>query len=348
MKISFVGDIGLHNGYENGNYDKKGLRKYLTQFHNNDLIIGNLETFVRSNYRNPIKTPTLETSKTSYDILKGFNWLLGTANNHLFDTGLSGYNYSIEHLNQIGIETWGTSLKSDVKPFRKTINDTKISIFNYVHLDTGLKTPSECKINVPTYDRDKIIEAILLEKKTSDLVILYFHWGGSMDYGHFPDEYQINDSKNFIDAGADGIFGTHNHCIQPIDYYKSKPIVYGLGHFLFDDFYCNGTKTFLRPSGKKGISVDLIINKHKISQLNVNGFEIKNLVAQSSKKVLKKLKRINLFFKIYKRFKIIRTVYKLYLKKVEPKIFYYQLSDKSFGQKLKSISFSKIKQLFKS
>lgn len=348
MKISFVGDIGLHNGYENGNYDKEDLRKYLTQFQNNDLIIGNLETFVRSNYRNPIKSPTLETSKTAYDVLKGFNWLLGTANNHLFDTGLSGYNDSIQHLNQIGIKTWGTSLTSEVKPFRTTINDKKLSILNYVHLDTGLKTPSECKINIATYDRDKIIEAILLEKKTGDLVILYFHWGGSMDYGHFPDEYQIKDSRYFIDAGADAILGTHNHCIQPIDYYKGKPIVYGLGHFLFDDFYYNGIKTFLRPSGKKGISVDFTLNKSEIFQLNVNGFEIKNLVAKSSKKVITKLNRINLFFKFYKRVKLIRTLYKLYLKKVEPKIFYYQLSDKSFGQKLKSISFSKIKQLFKS
>ena len=38
----------------------------------------------------------------------------------------------------------------------------------------------------------------------------------------------------FVDAGADAIVNHHQHCFSGYEYYKNKPIFYGIGNFCFD------------------------------------------------------------------------------------------------------------------
>lgn len=46
---------------------------------------------------------------------------------------------------------------------------------------------------------------------------------GNLEYAH-----------RLLDAGADGIVGTHPHVTQTIEWYQDKPIVYSFGNFVFD------------------------------------------------------------------------------------------------------------------
>ena len=39
--------------------------------------------------------------------------------------------------------------------------------------------------------------------------------------------------KQYIDAGADMVIGSHPHVLQGMEYYKGKPIIYSLGNFIF-------------------------------------------------------------------------------------------------------------------
>ena len=39
--------------------------------------------------------------------------------------------------------------------------------------------------------------------------------------------------RQYIDAGADLVIGSHPHVLQGIEYYQGKPIVYSLGNFVF-------------------------------------------------------------------------------------------------------------------
>ncbi|MFR4122392.1 MAG: CapA family protein, partial [Clostridium sp.] len=48
-----------------------------------------------------------------------------------------------------------------------------------------------------------------------------------------PEDYQRSLGKQYIDAGADVVIGSHPHVLQGVEYYKGKPIVYSLGNFIF-------------------------------------------------------------------------------------------------------------------
>lgn len=64
-----------------------------------------------------------------------------------------------------------------------------------------------------------------------DLLFTYFHFGISMQ--REVAEYQRTVAQGMIDAGADGVFGSHAHVVQPIEVYKGKPIFYGLSQVIF-------------------------------------------------------------------------------------------------------------------
>ena len=50
-----------------------------------------------------------------------------------------------------------------------------------------------------------------------------------------------------IDAGADAVFGTHSHCISSFSQYKKKPIIYGMGNFLYPDNCLKPPRPFYYP-----------------------------------------------------------------------------------------------------
>ena len=49
------------------------------------------------------------------------------------------------------------------------------------------------------------------------------------------EEVQLTTGKAYLDAGADVIIGGHSHCLQGMEYYQGKPIVYSLGNYWFND-----------------------------------------------------------------------------------------------------------------
>ena len=47
-------------------------------------------------------------------------------------------------------------------------------------------------------------------------------------------DYEFVLARSAIDFGADVVLGHHHHFLRGIELYRSKPIFYGLGHFVFD------------------------------------------------------------------------------------------------------------------
>ena len=59
------------------------------------------------------------------------------------------------------------------------------------------------------------------------------HWG--IERNTYPEDYQKTLARQYIDAGADAVIGSHPHVLQGIEYYQGKPIFYSLGNFIFNN-----------------------------------------------------------------------------------------------------------------
>lgn len=65
----------------------------------------------------------------------------------------------------------------------------------------------------------------------ADIVLVTIHWGDELE-GE-PNADDVERAHALIDAGADAVFGHHSHRLQPLEWYRGKPIFYGLGNFVW-------------------------------------------------------------------------------------------------------------------
>lgn len=82
-------------------------------------------------------------------------------------------------------------------------------------------------------DLSRLIAAVHAAAEAGAPVIVSFHWGDSRLPWRLC-EYERELGRAAIDAGASCVLGHHHHFIKGVEVYKGKPILYGLGHFVFD------------------------------------------------------------------------------------------------------------------
>lgn len=105
-----------------------------------------------------------------------------------------------------------------------------------------------------TYDPAVLLEEIRKAKEICDLVVVYVHWG--IEREAYPKDYQRQLGRQYLDAGADLVIGSHPHVLQGIEYYDGKPIVYSLGNFVFGSSI---PRTVLLKAGWDGEEMSLSI-----------------------------------------------------------------------------------------
>jgi poly-gamma-glutamate synthesis protein (capsule biosynthesis protein) len=71
-------------------------------------------------------------------------------------------------------------------------------------------------------------------RRRCDLVLVYQHWGASMNPQVLDFQRVIGHAA--IDAGAAGVFGGHQHVVSAIEFHNGCPIVHGMGNLVFDIF----------------------------------------------------------------------------------------------------------------
>jgi hypothetical protein len=119
-------------------------------------------------------------------------------------------------------------------PTRGGISPLRVSTF-YEPLENIYEqpgTPSRTVTVVDHRDLHHALEMIRRARAESDFVVASFHWG--VHFTHDLTSYQPDVAYAAIDAGADLVLGTHPHCLQGIDVYNGKFILYSLGNFAFE------------------------------------------------------------------------------------------------------------------
>jgi len=107
------------------------------------------------------------------------------------------------------------------------------------------------------------VEALAAEH---DIVIPFFHMG--RQYLGVPPPWAVEATHACIDAGAALVVSSHPHIIQGMEIYKGKPIVYGLGNFIYDQMFSVSTRT--------GEVLALTFKGDRIIGLRVHGVEIED------------------------------------------------------------------------
>lgn len=245
--ISFVGDVSLADDwYIMPEYDKRNKKVYgilsedvVNIMTSSDIMVANNEfTISNRGEKMPNKYYTFRASPQRLSIYEemGVN-LVTLANNHIYDYGETAFYDALDALEQYEIPYIGAgrNIEEAKEPYYYIINGYKIGFVNATRAEKYILTPEATETTggvLRCYNPTTFIEVIKEAKNNCDYLIALVHWG--KEDSSKLEQVQIDTSKQYIEAGADVIVGTHAHTLQGIDFYQEKAIVYNIGDFIFN------------------------------------------------------------------------------------------------------------------
>lgn len=293
MEIAIAGDIYISDAFK----DKRLIDNSIIElFSGVDYKIVNLEAPITID--NP-KNKLLKTGpniRMSIDTIVPFLTqlkinIVTLANNHILDYGESGLRNTFDTLSRININYVGAG--DNISQARKHItlkkDDVQIAILNFCENEWSIAKEKSAGANpLNTIDNaNQIKEA----KLNNDKVICIIH--GGHEYYNLPSPNTRKLYQFYVDNGADIIIGHHTHCIGGFEIYKSAPIIYSLGNFLFtykseNDEWYNGLITKLKLTKTDPITFNLIpIRQSK------NNYYLSIISGNSQKHIFEKINYLN-------------------------------------------------------
>ena len=161
------------------------------------------------------------------------------ANNHAIDYGFEAMLDARTNLEAVGIEPVGAG-ETPAEAYAPVLverNGWTIAILGGggVHPETGSWIVNDERPGMTDGDSaEAMTAAIRAADEVADLVLVTIHWGEQGTTR--PRAFEIGLAEAFIDAGADGVFGHHQHVLQPLGWYEGKPIAWGLGNFVWQAY----------------------------------------------------------------------------------------------------------------
>lgn len=261
IMLGFVGDVLVNR--ENPHEVFRHVREVLRA---PDILFANLEGAYTDDPHPAPRMSTMISGLARYlDVYAdvGFN-VMSLANNHILDVGRAAMLENRSRLRAQGVQTCGAGecLAQAREPAILERDGLRIAFLGYSSIfPLGYEATSSTAGLVPVraYDLwrtpiphlhmpgaipiastvpDQTDIALLAEdiqraRQRADLVIVTFHWGDQTRPFHLTD-HETRTARYCIDSGADMVVGHHHHALRGMEWYKGKPIMYGLGHFVLD------------------------------------------------------------------------------------------------------------------
>lgn len=234
----FIGDIARINS----KVDFEGLELFGNKF-----TIANLEGDINIDLSNIENNVVFNNKDAIEEITKKFNVkLYNLANNHIMDT-FSTPAETIDFLSKIKVHHIGAGMDREeaARPIELNINNEETTIFSFGWDVIGCRKPSDVKAGVNIYDPLKNIEDLTKYRTLNPQrkIIVLMHWNYELEAYPQPMDRQF--AHKLIDIGVEAVVGCHSHCVQGVEIYKEKPIVYSLGNWLFSEgIYFNSKLKF--------------------------------------------------------------------------------------------------------
>ena len=224
--LTFVGDCTLGTSLKNFNYQqgfimtvgedyRYNFANVINYFENDDFTMLNLEGVLADDGKPASKQYTFRGPTAYVNILTQNSVEAVTlANNHVMDFQEAGYASTTKTLTDAGV------------PYVE--QDKTLIVTTKSGLTIGIYA-----VNKDNLNEKEIVAAIsqLDANEEIDLVILSAHWGQENTFK--ANAIQKTLAHAAIDAGADIVYGTHTHTLQPIEEYNGGIIYYSLGNFAF-------------------------------------------------------------------------------------------------------------------
>ena len=229
--LSFIGDCTL---WSNANYAQHPagyagvmgddysypFHNTVQYFENDDFTFANLECILSDKqlpYDYTVATFAFIAPSAYANVMtEGGVDFVTTANNHMMDCYEAGANSTYAVLEEYSLP-YGTERQAQIVT---TDSGLKIGVYT-----AGLNMRPDWKTD------DAIASIKSLREQGAEYVICMFHWGDELYYS--PYEYQTTLAHACIDAGADLIYGSHSHCLQPVEEYNGGLILYSMGNWTF-------------------------------------------------------------------------------------------------------------------
>ncbi len=240
--VSFLGDCsigdaisaaGKTNSYQ-AVVDREGyawpfslVQKYIGT---DDMTVGNLEIVIttKTKHKN-IVYPLRADPDHAIILTEGSIDVLNTANNHCYDFYRDGYVDTLQALDDVGIDHFGSVNYTRKNGFDdvvvKDVNGIRFGLFGFTY-----PTDSDLK------HAEQLIKK-LREEEHCDYIIASLHWG--RETYTVPGQGNAKYAKKLLDLGADMIYGHHPHVLQPIAFHNNKPILFSTGNCTFGTLSSN-------------------------------------------------------------------------------------------------------------
>ncbi|MDE7284563.1 MAG: CapA family protein [Lachnospiraceae bacterium] len=159
------------------------------------------------------------------------------ANNHVYDYGRDALLDTFSVLEEADIPYFGAgrTLQDAMQPLYLEVDGKTVALVAASRAEKNKMTPQADDENpgiLRCYDTELFLQVIKEAKDNADFCIAFVHWG--TEYSFDLEQVQLSTGKEYLDAGADAVIGAHSHCLQGMEYYDGKPIIYSLGNYWFN------------------------------------------------------------------------------------------------------------------
>ncbi len=276
IRLVFAGDVKLAGNVKsivvsNGGGSYQFPFQYVAEYlRNADLAFVNLESVITSagttSNSNAFRADPAAVNGLTY---AGVD-VVSVANDHAFDYGRTGFNDSLQNLENAGIAYIGGGSFNDcytAKTF--TVKGTTIAFLAFTNL-TNVGDEYTVRVQRDDSSQDLAAQtgvawfytkyvgpAIIAAKKTADVVIVSLHAG--TEGQTLPNLSQDRRAHYCVDQGANLVIGHHPQAIQPVMVYIKGHIAYSLGNFITDAS---------TASARKGMLLEVVITDNQITAIN--------------------------------------------------------------------------------
>lgn len=166
---------------------------------------------------------------------------VSAATNHIkncgrMDCGDRAFLDTLANLRRVGVVPIGAgeNLADALQPVVFTLNGVRFGIVSLGQIEpmafAGENTPG-----IAVLTPENLKAAIAAARVVSDVVIAMPHWGP--EYVSVPNWIQRNLARQAVEYGADLVVGNHTHVVQGLQEIDGVPVFYGLGNFVFDQYW---------------------------------------------------------------------------------------------------------------